>query len=126
MVNLSCIISLAHNKGSTNANCYDHHHYHHHHSHLLGEQNKTKNYMDHSTTERCSALGTELFKYNICISETWEITRRYESGQEYERWVGAGGVLERVCPLLRAFKLKNYFKIPVLAKQNPLLVEYGL
>lgn len=49
LINLSFIISLAHNKGSTNANCYDHHH----HSHLLGEQNKTKNYNGpHSTTER--------------------------------------------------------------------------
>lgn len=41
---------------------------------LICRESKTKpeTTMDHSTAE--TGNGTELYKYNVCISEAWEIT----------------------------------------------------
>lgn len=104
----------------------DQHHRHYCYYHVLGGQKQKPNTEEaHSPSDRSAQDQAQSCTNKTSASQRSGRLHKRMNQARNERWVGAGGTLERFVPSPKGMQT-NYFKIPVLAKQNPLLVEYGL
>ena len=111
---------------STDGNCYGQHHLHYCYYHVLGGQKQKPNTaVDHSPSDRSIQGQAQSCTNKKSASQRSGRLHKGMNQARNERWVGAGGTLERFVPSPKGIQT-TYFKIPVLAKQNPLLAEHGL
>lgn len=103
---------------STNGNYYDQHHLHYCYYHGLGGQKQKPNTeVDHSPSDRSIQDQAQSCTNKTPASQSSGRLHKCINQARNERWGGAGGTLERFVPSPKGIQT-NYFKIPVLAKQN--------